>query len=238
MKKSIALIISALLILFVFVSLAFARPEVTEFRKDDFDLSQVKTVLVMPVGYEVEIPASEPFLAESAEQKWQEETLKKQDHFPYLMKSPKDVVERAAFVSGEPAGQMTQQQLAEKAYSVAEEQVDAILYCTVTKCGIEVVHHPGEYVTKYKAVDKPVWRSDHWETHRVSVPYQEYKEPWDENITHGAVKLELRSAKDNTLIYGESVDAGTGDGLFSGAPSLTKHIQNVIENAAKRIPVK
>ncbi|MCR5335971.1 MAG: hypothetical protein K6E42_05395 [Synergistes sp.] len=238
MKKTLTPLISALLLLFVFVSLASAKPEVTEFRKDGFDLSQIKTVLVMPVGYDVDIPASEPFLVESAEQRWEEQTLKKQDHFPYLLKSTKDVVERAAFVSGEPVGHMTQQQLADKAYEVAADQVDAILYCTVTKCSIDVLHHPGEYVTRYRVVDKPVWRNDHWETHRVSVPYQEYKEPWDEDITHGAVKLELYSAKDETLLYGESVDARTGEGLFSGAPSLTKHIQNVIENAAKRIPVK
>lgn len=133
---------------------------------------------------------------------------------------------------------MTQQQTAEKALVLAADQVDAILFCTVTKCSVEVIHHPGEYVTRYKMVEKPVWRKDHWESERVSVPYEEYKEPWDEQLTQGAVKLELRSAKDNVLIYGETVDASTGEGLFSSAPSITKHIQNVIENAAKRIPVK
>ena len=238
MKKRIALIISALLILFVFVSSAFAKPEVTEFRKDDFDLSAIKTVLVTPVAYDVEIPAEEPFLKEAAEQKWQEETLKKQDRFPYLMKSPKDVVERAAFVSGESAGQMTQQQMAEKALSLAADHVDAVLFCTVIKCGTDVVHHPGEYITKYRTVEKQVWRNNRWETERVRVPYEEYKEPWDEDFSLGGVKVELRLAKDDALVYGESVYARTGPALFSGAPSLTKHIQNVIENAAKRIPVK
>jgi len=50
--------------------------------------------------------------------------------------------------------------------------------------------------------------------------------------------VELRSAKDNGLIYGETVAANTGADLFTEAPTLTKHIQNIIENAAKRIPVK
>ncbi|MCD7953148.1 MAG: hypothetical protein LUG14_09590 [Synergistaceae bacterium] len=72
----------------------------------------------------------------------------------------------------------------------------------------------------------------------MQVPYQEYKEPWEENITQGAVKVELRSAKDNGLIYGETVAANTGADLFTEAPTLTKHIQNIIENAAKRVPVK
>ena len=39
-------------------------------------------------------------------------------------------------------------------------------------------------------------------------------------------------------IYGEAVEANTGADLFTDAPSITKHIQNIIENAAKRIPVK
>lgn len=52
------------------------------------------------------------------------------------------------------------------------------------------------------------------------------------------MKVELRSAKDNVLIYGETVAANTGADLFTEAPTLTKHIQNIIENAAKRIPVK
>ena len=46
---------------------------------------------MLPVTYDVSIPQSEPFLKEAAEQKWQEQTLKKQERFPYLRKSPKAV---------------------------------------------------------------------------------------------------------------------------------------------------
>ena len=236
MKKTIALAVSVLLL--ALASAAFAKPDVTEFRNNNYDLSTIKTVLVLPVTYDVSIPQSEPVLKEAAEQKWQEQTLKKQERFPYLMKSPKDVVERAAFVSGQPAEPMAPQQMAEKALVLAADQVDAILTCTVTKCGVGVIKHPGEYVTKYRYVDEPVWRNNRWERERVRVPYQEYKEPWNESFTRGAVKVELRSAKDNSLIYGEAVEANTGADLFTDAPSITKHIQNIIENAAKRIPVK
>ena len=110
--------------------------------------------------------------------------------------------------------------------------------CTVTKCAVGKIHHPEEYVTKYRYEDRPVWRNNRWETERVQVPYEEYKPAWDESVSMGAVKIELRAAKDGHLIYGETVSANTGADLFSEAPSLTKHIQNVIENAAKRIPVK
>ncbi|MDO5116466.1 MAG: hypothetical protein Q4D58_10250 [Synergistaceae bacterium] len=236
MKKIMALL--APLLLLIMASAAAAKPEVAEFRNRDFDISKIRTVLVLPVIYEVPIPQSEPFLKEAAEQRWQEQTLKKQERYPYLMKSPKDVVERAAFISGQPAETMTPQQTAERALVLAAGQVDAILTCTVTKCGVGVIEHPGEYVTKYRYVDQPVWRNNRWERERVQIPYQEYKEPWKESITQGAVRVELRAAADNSLIYGETVAANTGADLFTEAPSPTKHIQNVIENAAKRIPVK
>ncbi|MCI5864534.1 hypothetical protein [Cloacibacillus porcorum] len=236
MKKIIALFLSVLLL--ALASAAFAKPAVTDFRNNNYDYSTIKTVLVLPVIYDVSIPQSEAFLKEAAEQRWQEQTLKKQDRFPFLLKTPKDVVDRAAFISGQPAEPMTPQQTAERALVLAADQVDAILTCTVTKCGIGVLKHPGEYVTKYRYVDEPIWRNNRWEHQRVQVPYQEYKEPWEENITQGAVKVELRSAKDNVLIYGETVAANTGADLFTEAPTLTKHIQNIIENAAKRIPVK
>ncbi|MCD7878020.1 MAG: hypothetical protein LUH49_13880 [Cloacibacillus porcorum] len=150
MKKIIALFLSVLLL--ALASAAFANPAVTDFRNNNYDYSTIKTVLVLPVIYDVSIPQSEAFLKEAAEQRWQEQTLKKQDRFPFLLKTPKDVVDRAAFISGQPAEPMTPQQTAERALVLATDQVDAILTCTVTKCGIGVKKHPGEYVTKYRYV--------------------------------------------------------------------------------------
>ena len=217
---------------------AFAKPDVAEYRNKDADFAAIKTVLVMPVIYETTLPQNAAFLPETIEQKWRSMTKGRQDKLPFLVKEPKDVVERDSFVKGRPAEAMPPQQTAEKALVLASQYVDGILMCTVTKAGTRIVSHPGEYVTKYRYVDQPVWRNNRWETERVSVPYQEYKQPWDEEFTEGAVKLELRSAKDNTLIYGNTVSALTGDDLFVSAPSLQKHMENVIENAAKRIPAK
>ena len=93
-------------------------------------------------------------------------------------------------------------------------------------------------MTKYRYEDRPVLRNNKWETERVQVPYEEYEPAWDETVSVGEVKVELRAAKDGRLIYGETVSATTGADLFKERPNLTQHIQNIIENAAKRIPVK
>lgn len=235
-KKITAL--AAALFLTAFAVSASAKPMVSEFRDKQIPITSVKTVLVMPVGYEIAVPESEAFLVESAEQKWQDFTLKRKERFPFVMRTPQEVIDRAAFITGGQPEPMTPTQLAHKAYSLAPDHVDAVLMCTVTKCAVGKIHHPEEYVTKYRYEERPIWRNDRWETQRVKIPYQEYKAAWDENVSMGAVKVELRAAKDGRLIYGETVSANTGADLFSEAPSLTKHIQNVIENAAKRIPVK
>lgn len=237
MKRTLCLILMTALALCVATS-AFAKPDVTEFRNKDFNMESIKTVLVLPVFYDVQLPQSEAFLTEAVQQKWNDMTKGRQDKLPYLVKTPKEVVERDAYVKGAPAVPMSPQQAAEKALVLASEYVDGILMCTVTKAGTAEVQHPGEYVTRYRYEDVPVWRNDRWEKDRISIPYQEYKAPWTESFTQGGVKIELRSAKDNTLVYGNSVVASTGEGLFTDAPPLSKHIQNVVENAAKRLPVK
>lgn len=236
MKKTLAFFCALLSVLFA--SSAFAKPVVETYRDKAFPLSSIKTVLVMPVGYEISIPESESFLVESAEAKWEEFTLHRKTPFPFVLRTPQEVIERASFITGEKYDAATPVALAHKAYTLAPDHVDAVLLCTVTKCEVGIIHHPEQYVTKYRYEERPVWRNDRWETQQVQIPYQEYEPAWDEYASVGAVKVELRAAKDGHLIFGETVSATTGSGLFSGAPSLTKHIQNVIENAAKRIPVK
>ena len=237
MKKT-ALLIAAFAVMLLSAQAAFAKPDVSEFRNKDFDPASIKTALVLPVIYETALPQKEALLSEAIQQKWISMTKGRQDKLPYLIKEPKEVVERDYYVKGQPAPAMTPQQAGEQALVLASQYVDGILMCTVTKVGTQTVQHPGEYVTRYRWVDAPVWRNNRWETERVSVPYQEYREPWAEDFTVGAVKIELRSAKDNSLLYGNTVGAVTGGGLFSSAPTIQKHMENVIENAAKRIPVK
>ena len=100
--------------------------------------------------------------------------------------TPQEVIDRAAFITGEQPEPMTPTQLAHKAYNLAPDHVDAVLMCTVTKCAVGKIHHPEEYVTKYRYEDRPVWRNNRWETERVQVPYEEYKPAWDERRLYGA----------------------------------------------------
>ena len=173
MKKITAIITAALVALFA--SAAFAKPSVSEFRDKQFPITSLKTVLVMPVGYEITVPESEAFLVEAAEQKWKDFTLNKKERFPFVMRTPQEVIDRAVFITGEQPEPMTPTQLAHKAYNLAPDHVDAVLMCTVTKCAVGKIHHPEEYVTKYRYEDRPVWRNNRWETERVQVPYEEYK---------------------------------------------------------------
>ena len=236
--RKLFVLATALIITALAAVSAFAKPEATEYRADGFSSSQLKTVLVMPLIYETKIPSSEAFLDETLQKKWRDMTTGRKGVFPFVMKTPGEVVERAAFVSGQPAPAATPQQQAEKALTLAAEYTDAILMCSVTKAGNTVIAHPGEYYTAWRTEQRPVWRNNRWEKEDVRIPYQAYKEPWDEHFTQGAVKIELRSSKDNALLYGVNVTANTGEGIFSDAPTLSKHLQNVIENAAKRIPTK
>lgn len=78
------------------VAAAFAKPTVKQFRDKQFPLSSIKTVLVMPVGYEIGIPDSEPFLVESAEQKWQDFTFNRKQPLPFVLRTPREVIDRAS----------------------------------------------------------------------------------------------------------------------------------------------
>ena len=131
MKKITAIITAALVALFA--SAAFAKPSVSEFRDKQFPITSLKTVLVMPVGYEITVPESEAFLVEAAEQKWKDFTLNKKERFPFVMRTPQEVIDRAAFITGEQPEPMTPTQLAHKAYNLAPDHVDAVLMCTVSR---------------------------------------------------------------------------------------------------------
>lgn len=235
MKKIIALLFTLLII----AAPASAKPVADEYRSSAYDFSSIKTVLVMPVMYDVAVPSNEPFFDEKTSQRWRDLTA--QGKMPFLVKTPAEVVERENFVKGVAEPEMlSPTKTAERALALSNQYVDAVLTANVTKCGHNSIHHPQEIVWHTRYERRDVWVRDHWEQHEYPVSYQEVKPAWDEVTTVGSVKLELRDAKspDNTLIYGVSVTAETGGDLFTSAPSLTKHIGNILENAVKRIPKK
>lgn len=219
---------------------SFAKTTADEYRNKDYDFSSIKTVLILPVMYDVKIPDTEAFFDEKVSQKWKALTDPSKTKFTFLAKTPEEIVKRDNFVKSLPEGErLSPLKAAERALTVADQYVDVILRAAVTECRIETVRHPEEITWETRWEDKDVWVYDHWETRRVERRYQRVKPAWDERISVGGAKVEMRDAKDNTLIYGVVVNARTGPGFFENdSPNLTLHTCNILENAAKRIPAK
>jgi len=238
LKKFLILFSAVLLIIFSAGS-GYTKPVAEEFRNKDYDYRSIKTVLRMPVFYDIQIPASEAFFDEAVQQKWAGLTEQGKNNLPFLIKTPDQVIERDNFVRGvQPSERLSPNKAAERAISLSPEYVDAVMTATVTKCGYETVHHPEEMTWQTRYENRPVLVNGKWESCSVPVRYQQIKPEWDEKFACGTVKIELRTSKENALVYGISVTARTGEDPFTPLPSLTKHICNILENAVKRIPQK
>lgn len=236
--KRLSIFIFACIII-SFASSSMAKPVAEEFRNKEYDYSSIKTVLVMPVMYEITIPLSEAFFDDSVQQKWKELTSQEKSGFNFLVKTPEQIIERDGFVKGTgPTEKLNRDKAAEKALSLSPEYVDAIMTATVTKCAYTTLHHPQELVWDTRYENRSVYVNGKWETRSVPISYQRIKPAWDETFAVGAARLEIRSSKENTLIYGVNVIANTAQELFTPLPTLTKHITNVVENAVKRVPKK
>ena len=98
MKRLLTIILAFALI--SAVSPSMAKPVAEEFRNSGYDYSSIKTVLVLPVMYEISIPPSEPFLDDSVQQKWRELTSQEKSGFNFLVKTPEEIIERDNFVKG------------------------------------------------------------------------------------------------------------------------------------------
>ena len=237
MKRLLILILACILI--SIASSSMAKPVADEFRNKEYDYSTIKTVLVLPVMYEITMPPNEPFLDDSVQQKWRELTSQEKSGFNFLVKTPEQIIERNDFVKGTgPTEKINRDKAAEKALTLSPEYTDAILSATVTKCAYSTIHHPQELIWDTRYENRSVYVNGKWETRSVPISYQKIKPAWDETSAIGAVRLELRNSGDNTLIYGVNVTAGTTEDLFTPLPTLTKHITNIVENAVKRVPKK
>lgn len=237
MKRLLTLILACILI--SISSSSMAKPAAEEFRNKEYDYSSIKSVLALPVMYEITIPPNETFLDDSVQQRWRELTSQEKGGFSFLVKTPEQIIERDDFVKGTgPSEKTGRDKTAEKALSLSPEYTDAILSATVTKCAYTTVHHPQEVVWDTRYENRSVYVNGKWETRSVPISYQKIKPAWDETSALGAVRLELRNSRDNTLIYGVNVTASTAEDLFTPLPTLTRHITNVVENAVKRVPKK
>ena len=238
MKKGLFMLMFVSILL-SFASTSMGKPVAEEFRNKEYDYSSIKTVLVLPVMYEISIPSSEPFFDDSVQQKWKELTSQEKSGFSFLLKTPEQIIERDCFVKGtDPTEKLDRDKTAEKALSLSPDYTDAVIIATVTKCEYTTIRHPQEFVWETRYEDRSVYIDGKWQTRSVPIRYQNIKPAWDERSALGTVRLELRNSKDNTLIYGANVTANTAEDLFTPIPTLTKHISNIVENTVKRMPRK
>ena len=195
--------------------------------------------MLTPILFETPAPTTEAFFNEKVSQKWKELIVSYQDKFPFLIKSHESVVERDNFVKGttEPQG-LSSEGILEKALSLSDQYVDAILSATVIQCNYNTINHPQEVVWKTRNERRKVKIKGEWEEVIFPVNYQEIKPAWDETFANASLKIELRDSKTNELIYGISTVAKTGVGLFTSVPSLTTEVCNVLEYTVKKINLK
>lgn len=236
--KKIKLLITAVILVIISAPAAFAKPQIAEYTASGFSVSSLRTVLVMPVEYSVNVPG-EAFFAEKINQKWLDLTSQSSGRFSFVCKTPADVISRDAFVKGTAETEaLSPTAAAAKALRLAPDYVDAVLVFNVTKCGYTTIHHPEERYMETYYEDQSVYVDGKWISIRVPRQRERVNPAWDESIASASSKLELRGAKNADLLYGNAVQADTGGGLFSSAPSLTTQMTNVMINAVKKIPTK
>jgi hypothetical protein len=229
----------SLFIIFIFTQSAFAAAKAEIYKNKSYAFSEIKTAMFTPIQFEASVPTTEAFFNEKVSQKWKEFITSSQDKFPFLIKSHEDVIERNNFVKGvtEPET-LSSEGILEKALSLSDQYVDAILSATIVQCNYNTIHHPQEIVWKTRNERRKVKIKGEWEEVIFPVNYQEIKPAWDETFANASLIIELRDSKTNELIYGISTVAKTGAALFSSVPSLTDEVCNVLEYSVKRINLK
>lgn len=235
MKK----LLCSMFFIIMFASAAFPEARADVYRNSNYDLLKVKTVLLLPLIYDITIPETEAFFVEKVSQKWIDLINSSTDKLSFLIKTPVEIVARENFIKGvtEPE-KLSSEKTLEKALSLSDQQVDAILSSTITQCSYSNTYHPEELVWRSRIERRRVKVDGKWRDVEIPVRYHEIKPAWDETFAHGSLKIELRDSKTNELIYGISVVAKTGSGFLTPTPSLTKEISNVLEYAVKRIDLK
>lgn len=93
-------LLCALMLLVLVAMPSYAKPTADEYRNKDYNIADIKTVLILPVLYEVKIPESEAFFDEKVSQKWRDLTDPAKSKFSFLAKTPEDIVKRDQFVKG------------------------------------------------------------------------------------------------------------------------------------------
>lgn len=224
---------------FIFAAACCTAAGAEEFRNKDFDFSSLKTVLVMPVQYDANVPANEAFFTERTQQKWRELTDPDKAKINFLSKTPQDIVSRDSFITGKSVNaSLTPALIAARAVQLAPQYVDAILRMDVTQCEYRYVHHPEETYWDTRYETQSVRVDGKWVDVQVPIRYQRVRQAWDETFACVTVKLEMSDAKTGKLLYGNQLSAQNSGGLFSSAPSLTDETCSLMAKCTKKLPAQ
>lgn len=218
---------------------AFSEAKVDIYKNNNYDLSNIKSVLMIPVNYDITIPTDEAFFTEKVAQKWVDLIKSSKENFSFLLKSPEDIISRDDFVTGETRpNKLSLNQTLEKALSLSDQYVDAIMSVTITQSNYTHIHHSEELIWRTRNERRTVKIDGKWRDIVYPVRYREIKPAWNETYANASLKIEIRDSKTNELIYGISATAKTGAGFFTPTPSLTTEVCNVMEYAVKRMDLK
>lgn len=220
--------------LVLFSGAAFAS-NVEIYRNPDYDMEKITSVLVLPVEFQVIPPEKEAFFKEEVNERWSKVVPLISDKYSFVVKKPKEIVEREAFVKGTAVPDLSPKETVEKACSVSDQYVKGNLKAKITDCGYKKLHHPEtvEWVDTYDYIEEK--RDGKWVKIRVPRRYQKVTPAWDEWIASATVLVELRDPKTDDLILGVTASADTGRDLFTAVPSLTAQASNVLEKAVKKL---
>lgn len=227
-------IIFSFVLLILFAGAAFAG-SAEVYRNPDYDMEKITSVLVLPVDFQVKTPEKEAFFKEKVNERWSKVTPLISEKFSFVVKKPKEIVEREAFVKGTAVPELSPRETMERAVSVSDQYVKGNLRAKITECEYKKLHHPEkvEWVDTYDYVEEK--RDGKWVQIRVPRRYQKVTPAWDEWYASATVVVELRDPKTDDLILGATASADTGRDLFKDVPSLTEQASNVLEKAVKRL---
>lgn len=214
---------------------AAAKSVIDVFTDRSRDLDKIKIILALPVIISADAPDSEHFFTETLAQTWNEITEREQAVRGFVVKTAEQVVAFEKQFSG--GADLKETEIVPLAAKLAPDHADAVMTLTITEAFHGLISH-GEQVhwSPGIGIGGGYWHGG-WRP-RGGVSIQRQTVPaYDEFYASGALKIEIRDAKDGkgTLLYGISARDTERSGMLPGNPSLTRLMDGLVRAAAAEL---